>query len=93
MGSLVKTYFAKEESLSPEHIYHVTIMPCLDKRTEAEREEFYDDNSKIRDVDLVLTTADLLELITHHQNDLGTLTPSEIGARFTNFSSLNKTVT
>jgi iron only hydrogenase large subunit-like protein len=40
---------------------HVTIMPCYDKKLEASRDQFQENG--IRDVDLVLTTTELEELV------------------------------
>lgn len=55
MGVLVKQYLAQLLSISRENIYHVTIMPCYDKKLEASREEFFDDVTQSRDVDCVIT--------------------------------------
>lgn len=38
MGSLLKRYFAKLEGIEAYQLCHVSIMPCLDKRKEAQRE-------------------------------------------------------
>ena len=40
----------------PDDIYHVTIMPCYDKKLEASREDFYNDIYRTRDVDCVIST-------------------------------------
>jgi iron only hydrogenase large subunit-like protein len=52
MGSLVKKV---------QRSVHVTIMPCYDKKLEASRDHFQVNG--IRDVDLVLTTTELEELV------------------------------
>lgn len=36
-GSYVKTFLSKKKGLQPRQIYHVTIMPCFDKKLEASR--------------------------------------------------------
>ncbi|KAI1232306.1 hypothetical protein IHE44_0006759 [Lamprotornis superbus] len=41
MGSLVKGYFARQQNLSPDKIFHVVVAPCYDKKLEALREDFY----------------------------------------------------
>jgi len=60
MGSLVKSYLpAFLESgvaATPDQLYHVTVMPCYDKKLEASRRDFYDDIYSTRDVDCVITT-------------------------------------
>lgn len=55
MGSLVKYHLAETMNLSPEQIYHITVMPCYDKKLEASREDFYNHEIKSRDVDCVIT--------------------------------------
>lgn len=55
MGSLVKYHLAKIMDLSPKQIYHITVMPCYDKKLEASREDFYNHEIKCRDVDCVIT--------------------------------------
>lgn len=44
---------------SADSFYHVTVMPCYDKKLEASRQDFYNDVLSTRDVDCVLTTAEL----------------------------------
>lgn len=56
MGRLIKSYFATSNSIDVKTIYHISVMPCLDKKAEARRFQFYDDGRDIRDVDLVFTT-------------------------------------
>lgn len=53
MGSLVKQClksYAKQNK-----IYHVTVMPCYDKKLEASRPDFFDDTTESREVDCVIT--------------------------------------
>ena len=57
MGSLVKYFLAEKKRLSSEQIYHVTLMPCYDKKLEASREDFYNALKKTRDVDCVITAS------------------------------------
>ena len=40
----------------PDQIYHVTVMPCFDKKLEASRSDFYNDIYRTRDVDCVITS-------------------------------------
>jgi iron only hydrogenase large subunit-like protein len=32
MGIIIKKYFAKNMNLNPNEIYHLSIMPCYDKK-------------------------------------------------------------
>ncbi|RKP01435.1 hypothetical protein CXG81DRAFT_8111, partial [Caulochytrium protostelioides] len=66
-GAYVKHYLARSLSppgdpatrgVAPNQIYHVTIMPCYDKKLEASRPDFYDETFATRDVDCVLTTGE-----------------------------------
>ncbi|XP_052761261.1 cytosolic Fe-S cluster assembly factor narfl-like [Mya arenaria] len=59
MGSLVKNYFAEKKGVSPDRIYHVTVMPCFDKKLEASRPDFYSDMYSTRDVDCVITSGEV----------------------------------
>jgi iron-only hydrogenase group A len=61
MGTLIKGYFAQEEKISPEKIFSVSIMPCTAKKFEAQREEMT--HKGISDIDLVLTSRELVKLI------------------------------
>ncbi|KAJ3237816.1 hypothetical protein HDU81_008919 [Chytriomyces hyalinus] len=64
MGTLLKTYFASNLGLpSPASIYHVSIMPCYDKKLEASRADFYDDVYRTRDVDTVITTGEVERML------------------------------
>ncbi|KAI0785647.1 iron hydrogenase [Abortiporus biennis] len=59
MGTLVKEWFAKKWHKSPDQIYHVSVMPCYDKKLEASRQDFYNETYATRDVDCVITTGEL----------------------------------
>uniref|UniRef100_A0A8D2M931 Iron hydrogenase small subunit domain-containing protein n=1 Tax=Zonotrichia albicollis TaxID=44394 RepID=A0A8D2M931_ZONAL len=63
MGSLVKGYFAEQQHLPPDRIYHVTVMPCYDKKLEASRPDFFNQEFQTRDVDCVITTGEVLKLL------------------------------
>ncbi len=64
-------------SYSPDEVYHVTMMPCYDKKLEASRSDFYNTQYAMRDVDCVLTTAELLLLAQEHGIELSLLVPDE----------------
>jgi iron only hydrogenase large subunit-like protein len=44
---------------SPDQVYHVSVMPCYDKKLEASRSDFYNEQYSTRDVDCVITTGEL----------------------------------
>ncbi len=66
---------------SPRHgaILHVTVMPCFDKKLEASRKDFQQPAGAagplVRDVDLVVSTAEVLEMLEEDGVDLGALAP------------------
>ena len=55
MGSLIKHEFAQRLGKNADSIYHVTFMPCYDKKLEASRNDFYNEELQTRDVDCVIT--------------------------------------
>ncbi|KAG1734744.1 iron hydrogenase [Suillus paluster] len=59
MGTLVKSWFGNRWGVQPDQIYHVSVMPCYDKKLEASRQDFYSDLYSTRDVDCVITTGEL----------------------------------
>nr|XP_022317443.1 cytosolic Fe-S cluster assembly factor narfl-like isoform X1 [Crassostrea virginica]XP_022317444.1 cytosolic Fe-S cluster assembly factor narfl-like isoform X1 [Crassostrea virginica] len=71
MGSLVKDYFASKQGLTPNQIYHVTVMPCYDKKLEASRQDFYSDLYQTRDVDCVITTGEVDKMLEKENVTLG----------------------
>ena len=61
----------------PSHIYHVTVMPCYDKKLEASRTDFYDETYATRDVDCVITTGELYRMMQERAYDLSSPLPGE----------------
>ncbi|KAG5642224.1 hypothetical protein DXG03_003393 [Asterophora parasitica] len=59
MGTLVKNWMGARWGKLPNEIYHITVMPCYDKKLEASRTDFYNDIYATRDVDCVITTGEL----------------------------------
>jgi len=82
MGTLVKSYFGSKISKTAKQIYHVSIMPCFDKKLEASRNDFM--NEEVRDVDCVLTPGEVLEIIKEKEIDFVGLPESSVDKHFTN---------
>ncbi|NXM78082.1 NARFL factor, partial [Serilophus lunatus] len=80
MGSLVKGYFAEQQHCPPEHIYHVTVMPCYDKKLEASRPDFFNQQHQSRDVDCVITTGEVLKLLEQEGVSLADVDPTPLDA-------------
>ena len=60
-GAIVKSYYAEKNNINPQNIFVVSIMPCTAKKYEKEREELV--TGGLKDVDCVLTTRELGDLI------------------------------
>jgi iron only hydrogenase large subunit-like protein len=77
MGAIVKRYACSSLGLQPEDVYHVTVMPCYDKKLEASREDFVfsgevngeTDGPQMTEVDCVLTTTEVLDLLATKSAD------------------------
>ncbi|NXG09697.1 NARFL factor, partial [Sakesphorus luctuosus] len=80
MGSLVKGYFAEQQHLTPAQIYHVTVMPCYDKKLEASRPDFFNQQYQTRDVDCVITTGEVLKLLEQAGVSLSDVDPAPLDA-------------
>lgn len=61
MGAIIKTYYAEKHGINKEDIFVVSIMPCIAKKGEKERDANKVDG--IKDVDAVLTTRELARMI------------------------------
>ncbi|KAK4340759.1 hypothetical protein RND71_039260 [Anisodus tanguticus] len=88
IGAVVKNYICQKLSVRPVDIYHVTVMPCYDKKLEAAREDFVfqvdTDSEKITEVDSVLTTGEVLDLIQLKAVDFQSLEESPLDKLFAN---------
>lgn len=70
-GSIAKTFLAEKLGVDRKNMIVVSIMPCVAKKYERGRDEFYVDGNP--DVDIVLTTRELAHLIKLCNIDLTTL--------------------
>ncbi|XP_053551245.1 cytosolic iron-sulfur assembly component 3 [Bombina bombina] len=82
MGSLVKSHFAQEKNLKPNQIYHVTVMPCYDKKLEASRPDFFNQEYETRDVDCVITTGEVLRMLELEGLSLSDVDPTPLDSLF-----------
>lgn len=86
MGTLLKTTLSQTLGISPDRIWHLAVMPCLDKKLEASREELTDSvwagNGKpgrgVRDVDCVITSKEVLMLSESRNLDFFGLSRSPV---------------
>lgn len=73
MGAIIKSFFAERQGLDPRKIFSVSIMPCTAKKFEAGRSEMM--HHEVPDVDAVLTTRELAQLIRYRGLDLNGIEP------------------
>ncbi|WP_297214219.1 MULTISPECIES: NADH-dependent [FeFe] hydrogenase, group A6 [Thermodesulfovibrio] len=82
LGPIAKTYYAQKKGISPEDIFVVSIMPCTAKKYEAARPEmnaaakFWKNPNISRDVDVVLTSRELIRMIREAGIDFAKLPDS-----------------
>lgn len=74
-GAVAKTYGAQQIGEDAENIYSVAVMPCTAKKRECSRPEFA--SSGYRDVDAVITTRELAQMLKNENIDLASLEQSE----------------
>lgn len=76
MGVTVKEHYAKLAGLDRDDLYVVSIVPCMAKKAEAARPEFTSATGN-RDVDAVLTTSELLDIVKLTRLDIKTIVPQD----------------
>ncbi|HRW58079.1 MAG TPA: NADH-dependent [FeFe] hydrogenase, group A6 [Chlamydiales bacterium] len=75
LSSLIKTHYAKKNGIDPKKIYVVSIMPCVAKKYEMDREELLLDG--IKTTDAVLTTRELIWMIKSYGIEFSRLEDSD----------------
>jgi iron-only hydrogenase group A len=88
MGAVIKSYFAEREKIDPRNIVSVSIMPCTAKKFESGRPEMAPEH--IPDVDYVLTTRELAQLLRTFGVDLLAMAPEAADTPFGERSSAGK---
>jgi NADH-quinone oxidoreductase subunit G/NADP-reducing hydrogenase subunit HndD len=88
MGAIIKSYFANEVKINPNNIYSVSIMPCLAKKNESQRVEMT--SKGVSDVDVVLSTRELVRLIKLYGIDMDNIEPQQADSPFGMRSSAGK---
>ncbi|MEX2372098.1 MAG: NADH-dependent [FeFe] hydrogenase, group A6 [Bacteroidales bacterium] len=77
-GSIAKSYFAEKIGVDRKDMVVVSIMPCLAKKYECQRDEFKVDGNP--DVDYSISTRELAHLIKQANLDLTNMEDSEFDA-------------
>lgn len=88
LGAVLKGHWAGKAGFDPARVFSVAIMPCTAKKFEATREEMVHDG--IADIDAVLTTRELVQLIRMHGLDPTRLTPEVADRPFGERSTAGK---
>ena len=60
-GAILKSYYAEKQGIDPKKIFVVSVMPCIAKKFERQREEMK--NDELDNVDAVITTRELARMI------------------------------
>ena len=74
-GAILKTYYAEKENIDPKKMFVVSVMPCIAKKFERQREELK--NDKLDNVDAVITTRELARMIKQANIDFVELEDSK----------------
>lgn len=75
MGATVKNHYAKLAGIDKDDLFVVSVVPCIAKKYEAARPEFAPDG--IRDVDAVITSSEMLEMLALSRMDTTDIVPQE----------------
>ena len=63
MGTIVKEFLSSKLQIDPSRVYHVTVMPCFDKKLEASRGDFQNIVTEAPEVDCVVTALEVEEML------------------------------
>jgi len=88
LGAVIKSYFAEREKIDPARLFSGSIMPCTAKKFEAERPEMLAHGEP--DIDAVLTTRELAQMIRMKGLDLHSLPPDTADTPFGRRSTAGK---
>ncbi|KAJ0808746.1 putative Iron hydrogenase, small subunit, Iron hydrogenase, large subunit [Helianthus annuus] len=88
IGAIIKHHLCLKLGVRPSDIYHVTVMPCYDKKLEASRDDFVfqDQDQMTTEVDSVLTTGEVIDLIKLKAVDFRNLDESPLDKILSNVS-------
>jgi len=88
MGAIIKSFYAERAGVDPATIYSVAVMPCTAKKFESRRPELAVNG--LSDVDAVLTTRELAQLVRQGGLDFGRLKAEAADTPFGERSSAGK---
>jgi NADH-quinone oxidoreductase subunit G/NADP-reducing hydrogenase subunit HndD len=88
LGAIAKSYYAQQQGIDPKDIFSVSIMPCTAKKFEAARPEM--GREGYQDVDAVLTTREVADLLNNFGINLNNLESQEPDTPFGTRSTAGK---
>ncbi|MCI9063319.1 MAG: 2Fe-2S iron-sulfur cluster binding domain-containing protein [Clostridia bacterium] len=74
-GAILKSYYAKKANIDPKKMFVVSVMPCVAKKFEKQRDEM--ENDDLYNVDSVITTRELARMIKQANIEFVDLDDSE----------------
>lgn len=68
MGNYLKNTFCQQNNIDPSTLYHACVSQCYDKKLEAVRDSIVNPSEEtIAEVDIVLSTTEVVDLLNEHQ--------------------------
>jgi len=84
LGYWFKTQFAQLNNIPANELYHVSIMPCFDKKLEASRDGTLIEGNQFREVDCVLASLEIVQLMNDQNIDFESLPEAPLNPKFHN---------
>jgi len=63
MGALIKLVYGPKVGRAPDQIFHITLMACFDRKLEASRKDFFYEEYKAKEVDVVITAIEIEHIL------------------------------
>lgn len=98
MGTLIKEQYGSSIGLTyarsllfcnahdfarPDKVYHVSVMPCYDKKLEASRDDFFNEAYRTRDVDCVLVSTEVEKMMADRSTTIHDWSESDLHEEMT----------
>jgi iron only hydrogenase large subunit-like protein len=90
MGHYIKNNYAQERQIDPATIYHAAVAQCNDKKLESVRESLGEEmpTEGVKDIDIVLSTTELVEFIAQMNVQLRDLPETYVDDELHSFSRI-----
>ncbi|XP_060880302.1 probable cytosolic Fe-S cluster assembly factor AGAP009023 [Metopolophium dirhodum] len=89
MGSFIKDFVSNLRNKPRTDIYHLTVMPCFDKKLEASRDQFFDVDTETKDVDCVITSIEVDALLVKQDINFNDIVPENFDTGMNNITEDN----